>query len=161
MRDARDLDRDLHARSGEWACGPAGARSLSPGPFGAETGESRGTFDRVAHGWGERGSGAPGGDSRYKHPVPRREELTLAPDFGGCAPRSFVTQRTKGEFGAARPQSEGYQHSSPDARRSSALPRWVEADVRGHGVSPQSLIIGFSVDERRCIAIGRGAAARC
>ena len=56
-----------------------------------------------------------------------------------------MTQRTKGEFGAARPQSEGYQHSSPDARRSSALARWVEADVRGHGVSPQSLIIGFSV----------------
>ena len=31
------------------------------------------------------------GDSRYKRPVPRCEELTLAPDLGGCAPRSFVT----------------------------------------------------------------------
>ncbi len=31
------------------------------------------------------------GDSRYKRPVPRREELTLAPDLGGCAPRSFVS----------------------------------------------------------------------
>ena len=72
-----------------------------------------------------------------------------------------MTQRTKGEFGAARPQSEGYQHSSPDARRSSALLRWVEADVRGHGVNPQSLIIGFGIDERRCLAIGRGAPARC
>ena len=39
MRDARDLDRGLHARSGEWAHAPAGARSLSPGPFSAETGE--------------------------------------------------------------------------------------------------------------------------
>ena len=34
------------------------------------------------------------GDSRYKRPVPRCEELTLAPDLGGCAPRSFVTART-------------------------------------------------------------------
>jgi len=39
MRDARDLDRDLCARSGESACAFAGARSLSRGPFRAETGE--------------------------------------------------------------------------------------------------------------------------
>ena len=39
MRGVRDLDRDLRARSGEWARASAGTRSLSPGPFWAETGE--------------------------------------------------------------------------------------------------------------------------
>src|SRR6266581_2833353 len=39
MREGCYLDRDLRARSGERARALAGTRSLSPGPFWAETGE--------------------------------------------------------------------------------------------------------------------------
>ena len=39
MRDRRDRDRDLRVRSGEWTRAFAGARSLSPSPFWAETEE--------------------------------------------------------------------------------------------------------------------------
>jgi hypothetical protein len=47
MRDRGDHDRHLHARGGESARVIGSAGSLSPGPFGAETGETgRRPFNR-------------------------------------------------------------------------------------------------------------------
>ena len=63
------------------------------GPTGLQRVEEK--LDVVATDFVEPRAGPVRGDSRYKRPVPRREELTLAPDLGGCAPRSFVTVDAK------------------------------------------------------------------
>jgi hypothetical protein len=48
MREQVEHARDLHARGGEWTRAIGSARSLSPGAFGAETGE-REPGSRLTH----------------------------------------------------------------------------------------------------------------
>ena len=110
MRDARDRDRDLRARSGESARAIGNARSLSPGPFGAETGE-REPGSRLPHRRFRFTAGeAPEISNPFSAESAARRAATLLVNLaGGCS-----TGRAA-EFGSIDDRS--YLLSRPDVEQ--------------------------------------------